>query len=78
MRQWEIELAARLCKIDHPWLRWAWEVSVRTMQKKIEGLDLSQLTETDIERITDECFLEITGEHWESKPSLFTQRSDMI
>jgi hypothetical protein len=78
MRQWEIDLAEDLQKIDDPDLRRAWEVSLRAVQENVSGLDLSKLTAEDIEKITNQCYLEITGEHWESKPSLFTQRSDMI
>lgn len=66
MRQWEIDLAESLSKIDDPWLRNLVEIATRTVNEKIKDLNPSNLTAEDMEKITNQCYLDITGEHWQS------------
>lgn len=60
MRQWEITLAKRLKRLEgNRYLYELVETTTRVFRKKIDGIDLDELTEEDLERIEHECFEEI-------------------
>ena len=60
MRDWEIRLSKRLNRLEgNQYVRDLVETTTRVFRKKIDGIDLNELTEEDLERIEQECFEEI-------------------
>ena len=65
MRQLEIELAESLDKLTDPTLRDLFALATRKLNEKLQGVDLTDVAAADMEQITNQCYLEITGRHWD-------------
>lgn len=60
MRQWEIELAETLSKIDDPIFRKLKKISIEVYNKNIQNVDISNYTDEDFAKLVDLCYLAIT------------------
>lgn len=64
MRWCEIEIGYCFQNIDRSKIQLLHEFCSRVIKERLEGVDLSEIGEEDLDRITDECFDDITNGPW--------------